>query len=94
MPRFIVTILLVLLLAPLAFAEGIGDPSTVERITPTQLKVKMDRGERIVVIDARSSGAYDHSEFKIKGDIRIAPDELIERARELPMGAEIITYCT
>ncbi len=94
MIRFMMTMLFVLLLAPLAFADGIGDPSTIERITPVQLKARMDSGDRIVIIDARSSGAYNYSDSKIKGDIRIAPDEIIGRARELPMGAEIIIYCT
>jgi rhodanese-related sulfurtransferase len=86
--------MLLVFLAPVAFADGIGDPSTVERITPAELKAKMDRGERIVIIDARSRGAYNHSDLRIKGDRRIAPDEIIERAHELPMGAEIIAYCT
>ncbi len=94
MVRLTAAIVFVLLLTTIAFANGIGDPSTVERITPTELKAKMDRGERIVIIDARSRGAYDSSDLRIKGDRRIAPDEIIERARELPMGAEIIAYCT
>ncbi len=94
MVRLTATIVFMLLLAPVAFAAGIGDPSTIERITPVELKAKMDRGERMVIIDARSRGAYDHSDLKIKGDRRIAPDEIISRAMELPMGAEIITYCT
>ncbi len=94
MVRLTAVIIFLAFLAPVAFADGIGDPGTIERITPLELKAKIDRGERIVIIDARSGGAYDHSDLRIRGDKRIAPDEIIERARELPMGVEIITYCT
>ncbi len=94
MLRLMAFIILLVFLAPAAFAGGIGDPSTVERITPLELKAKMDRGERMIIIDARSIGAYNHSDLRIKGDRRIPPDEIIERARELPMGVEIIAYCT
>ncbi len=94
MVRLTAVLIFLSFLAPVAFADGIGDPSTIERITPVELKAKMDRGERIVILDARSRGAYEASGHRIKGDKRIAPDEIIERARELPMGAEIIAYCT
>ena len=87
-------LIFLVLTASAAFAAGIGDPSTIERITPLELKAKIDRGERIVILDVRSRGAYEGSDRRIRGDKRIAPDEIIERARELPMGVEIITYCT
>ncbi len=66
----------------------------VERITPEEVMALMDAGEKIVIVDLRSRGAYESGEIRIKGDIRIPPDELEERMYELPMGAEIITYCT
>lgn len=74
-----------------ATGAGIED---VERITPSELMRKLDRGEKILIIDVRSSGAYNSSTVRLPGDVRIAPDEIIGRVGEIPMGAEIITYCT
>ena len=66
----------------------------VPRITPEEVMARMRAGEKIVIVDVRSPGAYRAGKIRIKGDIRIAPDELEDRMFELPMGAEIVTYCT
>ncbi len=86
----IVFVALMLFTAP-AIGAGIED---VERITPAELKAKLDRGDNVLIIDVRSSGAYAASSVKLPGDVRIAPDEIIGRVGEIPMGAEIVTYCT
>ncbi len=70
------------------------DSSRVPRITVDELKAKLDRGESIVILDVRSGGAYRSSKVRIKGAVRMAYNELDERFVELPMGREIITYCT
>lgn len=64
----------------------------VTRITKEELKAKMEKGEKIVILDTRWS--YDSSKVKIKGAIRIAPNEVETRYKELPRDKEIITYCT
>ncbi|MBE9528358.1 MAG: hypothetical protein IME99_03865 [Proteobacteria bacterium] len=74
-----------------ATGAGIED---IERITPRELMRKLDRGEQVLIIDVRSSGAYAASTVRLPGDVRIAPDEIIGRVGEIPMGAEIVTYCT
>jgi len=84
-------LVLVLGLASVASALSIYD---VERITPEEVMARMEAGEKIVIVDLRSKGAYEAGDIRIKGDIRIAPDELESRMYELPMGAEIVTYCT
>ena len=81
----------VLILAAGAYAVGYED---IRMVTPPEVMEKIEAGERVVILDVRSRGAYDSSDVRIKGDMRIAPDELAERAWELPMGAEIVTYCT
>ena len=73
-----------------AFAEVQG----VTFIDAAELKVMADKGEPVALLDARSRGAYDHSDKVIKGAIRIVPDELVGRAWELPMGKAIATFCT
>lgn len=80
----------VFLFAP-ALAAG---PDEVPRITPAELKAKFDAQAGVVILDVRTQGSYAVSKFKIKGAVRIPPNELSARAAELPMGAEIVTYCT
>lgn len=83
--------LCLLLMASSAYALG---PDDVPRITPEELKARLDKGEKIVVLDARSAISYARSPVRIKGDVRIAPHEISERAKELPFGREIAAYCT
>ena len=73
-----------------AFAQVQG----VTFIDAAELKVMVEKGEPVALLDARSRGAYDHSDKVVKGAIRIVPDELVARAWELPMGKIIATFCT
>jgi rhodanese-related sulfurtransferase len=66
----------------------------VPRITASELKAKMDKGEDIVIIDVRTGIEYARSEIKIKGAIRIDIFQLENRSKEIPIDKEIITYCT
>jgi hypothetical protein len=65
----------------------------VPRMTIQELKVKMDRGEDIVILDVRTGADYASSKVKITGAIRIPLDQLESRYRELSEGREIIAYC-
>jgi len=65
----------------------------VPRMTIQELKAKMDRGEKIIILDVRSGADYASSKIKITGDVRIPLDQLNVRYKELPEGSEIITYC-
>ena len=66
----------------------------VPRISVQELKVKMDKGEDVVIVDVRAGREYDDSKIKIKGSIRIPIVQLEARRNELPRDKEIITYCT
>lgn len=63
----------------------------VPRISVGDTKIKMDRGEAIVV-DVRSKSSYDASH--IAGAISIPEAEINSRLSELPSGKEIVLYCT
>lgn len=91
MRRLVVITLLVLAAALPAFAGFMGE---VPRITVAELKSRLDGGAKILILDVRSRSSYASSDVAIKGAVRIAPDELNERARELPVDSEIVTYCT
>ncbi len=87
---FFVFAMAVLFVQPLFAAS----PAEVTRISVDELKARLDRGDDIVILDVRSPKSYARSMVRIKGAVRIAPRELDRRARELPMGKEIVTYCT
>lgn len=91
MYRFFSIIALAVFLAAPSFAAG---PADVPRITVDELRGRLDKGENIVIVDVRSRNSYNASKVKIKGSVRIALDEINDRAVELPMGKELVTYCT
>ncbi len=68
-------------------------PKDAPSVTAKELKAKFDKGA-VIILDLRASGSYDRSKVKIKGAIRIAPEELADSLAMIPMGREIVTYCT
>lgn len=66
-------------------------------ITCEELKKLMDAGEKVVIIDLRGSGAYNH--YHIKGAINIpynAAGDPLEREMmlsTLPGDAWLVPYC-
>lgn len=83
-----------LLLLAAALPAMAGTMDEVQRVTVGELKSMIDRGARIVILDVRSRSSYDSSDVMVKGAVRIPPDELNDRAGELPIGREVVTYCT
>jgi len=86
----IVITLVLVALSAIAMAANDGVP----RITKEQLRAKMEKGEDIIVLDVRTGMSYKGSDIKIKGAMRIPPDAIDMRYKELPLDKEIITYCT
>ncbi len=66
----------------------------VARITASEIKARLDKGEKIAIVDARTGGSYITSPWRIKGDIRLEPEDVSAKAKTLPRGAMIVTYCT
>ena len=62
----------------------------VPRITVEDLKVRLDAGKKVVVVDTRSRQSYDNRH--IAGAVSIPPSELAERYAELPRGVELVLY--
>ncbi len=64
------------------------------RITPSELKRKLDAKANVVIVDNRDGRAWIGSSVKLPGAIHIPLTELEARLKELPQDKEIITYCT
>jgi hypothetical protein len=82
------TIILLAILLATAAAQA------VDRITIDQLHRKMQRREKIIIIDARDGNAYIGSTVRIPGAIHLTLREIELRLHEIPRGREIIVYCT
>lgn len=85
-------VLLTLLIALSACQARPRTQNEVPRIAPSVLKQRLDAGERLLVVDARSSG--EHAEAHIPGAISVPLSELEARLNELPRDQEIVFYCT
>lgn len=66
----------------------------VKRITVDEVKRRMDSGERIFIIDTRRPAAWDESDIKIRGAVRIHFADLERHLNEIPRDRMVLTYCT
>lgn len=64
------------------------------RISPEALKARLDQGEDLVIVDLRSGLSYEAAGVKIRGAIRIPPQEFLARHKEIPPGRPVVMYCT
>ena len=66
----------------------------VTRVTPDEVKERMDRGEKFTFVDSRNEKDWSDSDVRLPGAIRIPADEAGKRVGDLPKDRTIITYCT
>jgi membrane protein DedA with SNARE-associated domain len=57
-------------------------------------KLKSEEADKILVVDVRSHGYYDPDAARIKGSIRIEPNNLEEELKRIPPDKDIYLYCT
>ncbi len=60
-------------------------------ITPHELKARLDKGDKLVLLDVREP--WEHSLAKIEGSILIPLGTLPQALNKLDRQAEIIAYC-
>lgn len=66
----------------------------IARITPDELKRKIEAGEEVVVVDLRGSLDFEAEPQTIPGAIRLAPDKVEEGHSQIPRDREIVLFCT
>ena len=64
----------------------------LSRITPEELRDRMDAGEDLYIIDLRAS--LDNDSPSIPGSIRLSAEDLPSSSRQIPRNREIILYCS
>lgn len=66
----------------------------VSRITPDELKSRMDSGEPVSIIDLRHPLDFLPYPQTIGNALRLSPEDLEKRHAEIPRDREVILYCT
>jgi membrane protein DedA with SNARE-associated domain len=66
----------------------------IARITVDELKLKIDAGEDLVIVDLRHSMDFEADPETIPGAFRMDAKELEEKNDSLPRDREVILYCT
>jgi len=66
----------------------------VTRITPDELKEKLDLGEDIFIVDLRDAVEFEIEPRTIPGALRLSIEELEEHHHKIPRDREIVLFCT
>jgi membrane protein DedA with SNARE-associated domain len=64
------------------------------RITPDELKQRIDAGEDIVIVDLRGALDVEIEPRRLPGARRLSAEELQEGQLEIPRDREVVLYCT
>lgn len=82
-------------LAPLsrpALVEARPEP---ERITIDEMRALQSKGEKMVIVDARSNRTYEGEPLAAAGSVRVSPDDPVRdaTAKRLSQRATLVVYC-
>ena len=66
----------------------------IARITPEELKQRIDAREDVVIVDLRHSIEFDAEPQTISGAVHMDPAELEEAVEVIPRDREIILFCS
>jgi rhodanese-related sulfurtransferase len=66
----------------------------ISRISPKELKQKLDAGEILTIVDLRHSVDFEADPELIPGAFRMDTSELQQTDERLPRDREVILYCT
>jgi membrane protein DedA with SNARE-associated domain/rhodanese-related sulfurtransferase len=63
------------------------------RITPVELKRRLDAGDHLVIVDLRTALDIETAPYRIPGAYWIAPETLRNPHPLIPRGSEVVFYC-
>ena len=64
------------------------------RLDPEELKEMMDSGKDLFIVDLRHPLDYLPDPRTLPGAIRVLPDEIMKRSKEIPRDKDVVLYCT
>jgi membrane protein DedA with SNARE-associated domain len=98
--RAVEAVLLAALAAYIVYRIWLYRKNIVYRVVPRvqveelARKLASEEKEKILLVDVRSHGYYDSDAERIKGSIRLEPNNLSEELKTLPKDKNIYLYCT
>lgn len=87
-------LVLVVILSGACGRKTVVGETDIARITPEEVKARLDKGEAITFVDSRSAGAWAGAVAKIPGAMRVPPHEAADYVSEIPRGNPVVIYCT
>ena len=66
----------------------------IARITPAEVKRKIDAGQALMIVDLRHSLDFGADPVVIPGAVHMSPEELERRSQDIPRDRDVILYCT
>jgi membrane protein DedA with SNARE-associated domain len=96
MEAIVITAIAVYAIYRIAQFQKYREYQVVPRIQVQELAAKMasEQAATVLIVDVRSHGYYDVGAERIKGSIRIEPNNLDKEVEELPKEKNIYLYCT
>jgi rhodanese-related sulfurtransferase len=64
------------------------------RITADEVRERMERGEPFTFVDTRNPQAWEESDAKLPGAVRVPADEVEQHLSSIPRDRVVVTYCT
>jgi membrane protein DedA with SNARE-associated domain len=66
----------------------------IARITPEELRRKIDSGEDVFIVDLRHWSEFEAEDARLPGALRMRPEEIEQHQEKIPRDRDIILYCT
>jgi len=66
----------------------------IARISPQELKARLDSGEEVLVVDLRGAIEFDAEPLGIPGAVRLDAAEVEEAEQLFPRDREVVLYCS
>lgn len=66
----------------------------IARITPEQLRRKIESGEEVFIVDLRHSSEFEAQGAWLPGAKRMRPEDLEQQHEEIPRDRDVVLYCT
>lgn len=66
----------------------------IARLTPEELKQKLDAKEDLVIVDLCHSIEFEAEPEVIPGAVHLSPEQLEQRHYEIPRDRDVVLYCT
>jgi membrane protein DedA with SNARE-associated domain len=98
--RVVEIVILAALIAYVAYRAYLYSKHRVYRVVPRvqveelARKLQSEEADKVLVVDVRSHGYYDSDMDRIRGSVRIEPNNLSEEIKALPKDKDIYVYCT